>query len=171
MQWLELNLFTQIHIRLAGVDAPELPHFGRPAQPFAQEAHAWLTEYLLDRRVRAHLYRPDQYGRVVATVYARRWLLWPQDVGLQMLKRGLATVYEAKTGAEFGGEKLERRYRAAEAKAKRKGKGLWKALKEKERGKKGAEWESPREYKTRMMAEEKAKEGKDAAAGTGNAKR
>ncbi|OJD16630.1 hypothetical protein AJ78_03222 [Emergomyces pasteurianus Ep9510] len=136
-----------IHIRLAGIDAPELPHFGRPAQPFAQDAHTWLTTYLLNRRVRAHVYRQDQYGRVVATVYVRRWP-FPfirRDVGLQMLRAGLATVYEAKSGVEFGGEVVERRYRRAEERARRKGKGLWKG--------KGAEgWESPREYKTRMTA-------------------
>ncbi|KMU91733.1 mitochondrion protein [Coccidioides immitis H538.4] len=149
-----------IHVRLAGVDAPELPHFGRPAQPFSHEAHSWLTRYILGRRVRAHLYRPDQYGRVVATVYVRRWLFFRQDVGLQMLKHGLATVYEAKTGVEFGGVELERQYREAEACAKKKGKGMWKGLKG---GKKG-EWESPREYKTRMAAEEEQK--KNARGGT-----
>ncbi|EEP81839.1 conserved hypothetical protein [Uncinocarpus reesii 1704] len=139
-----------IHIRLAGIDAPELPHFGRPAQPYSHEAHTWLTNYLLNRRVRAFLYRPDQYGRVVATVYVRRWLLFKQDVGLQMLKQGWATVYEAKTGVEFGGAELERKYRDAEAWAKRRGLGLWEGLK----GKKKEKWESPREFKTRMAAEE-----------------
>lgn len=40
-----------------------------------------------------------------------------------MIKAGLATVYEAKTGAEFG--KLEAKYRKAEQWAKRKRKGMW----------------------------------------------
>lgn len=62
-----------------------------------------------------------------------------------MLKRGLATIYEAKTGAEFGGEEMERKYRKAELQAKTRGKGLWKDY-----HRKGAEWESPREYKRRM---------------------
>jgi hypothetical protein len=31
-----------------------------------------------------------------------------------MLKRGLATVYEAKIGSEFGGDKMEKKYRKAE---------------------------------------------------------
>ncbi|EDN08282.1 hypothetical protein I7I51_03773 [Histoplasma capsulatum] len=134
-----------IHIRLAGVDAPELPHFGRPAQPFSHAAHTWLTNYLLSRRVRAYVYRQDQYGRVVATVYVRRWP-FPfirRDVGLQMLRAGLATVYEAKSGVEFGGEVMEGRYRRAEERARRLGRGLWK-------GKGTVGWESPREYKTRM---------------------
>lgn len=62
-----------------------------------------------------------------------------------MLKRGLATVYEAKVGAEFGGDAMEQKYRRAEAWAKRRSKGLWKDYRQF-----GSGWESPREYKTRM---------------------
>lgn len=59
---------------------------------------------------------------------------------MQMIKAGFATVYEAKTGAEFG--KLEAKYRTAEQWAKRKRKGMW--------GGKKAEYESPRDFKARM---------------------
>lgn len=138
---------------MAGVDAPELPHFGRPVQPYATEAHDWLTSYLLDRRVRAYIHRPDQYQRVVATVYVRRLLDFPplrrRDVSYEMLRRGLATVYEAKTGVEFGGESHERKYREAEKQAKARGKGLWQNFWR--HG--GNHFESPREYKTRMGQE------------------
>ena len=58
-----------------------------------------------------------------------------------MLKRGLATVYEAKTGVTFG-PGLESKYRTAEWWAKRRGKGLWVGAKEKG-------FETPREYKTK----------------------
>ncbi|KAI9931582.1 hypothetical protein ASPWEDRAFT_103172 [Aspergillus wentii DTO 134E9] len=139
-----------VSIRLAGVDAPERAHFGRPEQPFAREAHTWLTSYLLNRSVRAYIHRPDQYQRAVASVYVRRAFDFPipfrrRDVSYEMLKRGLATVYEAKSGSEFGGEKKERKYRKIEDWAKRKGKGLWKDYR-----RKGDQWESPRAYKTRM---------------------
>ncbi|KAH0558771.1 putative endonuclease lcl3 [Trichoglossum hirsutum] len=137
---------NQIHIRLAGVDAPELAHFGRPAQPFSSDALTWLRNYILHRRVRAYIYKRDQYGRVVATVYVRRGLI-RRDVGLQMLKQGLATVYEAKSGAEFGA--LEDRYRRAEWWAKKRGKGMWAAKK--------ADFESPRAYKTRMNSADQVK--------------
>ncbi|EEQ33117.1 putative endonuclease lcl3 [Microsporum canis] len=139
-----------IHIRIAGVDAPELAHFGRPSQPFGEEAHTWLTNRLIGRRIRAYVYRPDQYSRVVATVYAYRFLFFPQDIGLQMLREGLATIYEAKSGAEFGGPKQEKKYRDAEALAKKKGKGLWKA-------KASSDWESPRDFKSRMNAIDQGK--------------
>ncbi|KAK2733894.1 putative endonuclease lcl3 [Onygenales sp. PD_40] len=137
-----------IHIRLAGIDAPELPHFGRPAQPFSSTAHTWLTTTLANKRVRAYPYRPDHYGRVVATVYIRSWrsFFLRRDVGLQMLRAGLATVYEAKSGAEFGGKRMEGVYREAERGARKRGRGMWAVEK---RGGKGV-LESPREYKTRM---------------------
>ncbi|RAL02268.1 thermonuclease family protein [Aspergillus ibericus CBS 121593] len=143
-----------IHIRLAGIDAPELSHFGRPAQPFGKEAHDWLTEYLMNRRIRAYVHRQDQYQRVVATVVVRRALDFPipfrrRDVSFEMLRRGLATVYEAKFGAEFGGAATEKKYRGAEWWAKVRGTGLWKEYR-----KKNGDWESPREYKTRMGLED-----------------
>ncbi|KAL4907538.1 putative endonuclease lcl3 [Aspergillus multicolor] len=144
-----------VHVRLAGIDAPELAHFGRPEQPHAREAHEWLTSYLLDRRVRAYLYRSDQYQRVVATVYVRQFLDFPlpfrrRDVSYEMLRRGLATVYEAKSGAEFGGEATEAKYRNAEWWAKLKGNGMWKGYR------RNKEFESPRDYKTRVGLEDQA---------------
>ncbi|KAI0879348.1 SNase-domain-containing protein [Hypoxylon argillaceum] len=132
-----------IPIRLAGIDAPECAHFGRPAQPFSTDALAWLNNYILGKRVRAKVYRRDQYDRIVATVYVRRFL-FRRDVGLEMLKSGLATTYEAKTGAEFGG--LEEIYKAAEAKAKAQKCGIWSGRRK--------HFESPRDYKTRMTAVE-----------------
>ncbi|KAK0392783.1 hypothetical protein NLU13_2278 [Sarocladium strictum] len=134
-----------ISIRIAGIDAPECSHFGRPAQPFSAEALDWLSSYILNRNVRTYVYKRDQFDRIVGTVYVRKWLI-RRNVGLEMIKRGLATVYEAKSGAEFGG--LKDVYIKAEAKARRKKKGMW--------GGKRSEFESPREYKTRMNGAEKA---------------
>ncbi|KAI4110716.1 MAG: hypothetical protein LQ345_006939 [Seirophora villosa] len=134
----ELKEKTQVHIRIAGIDAPEMAHFGRPSQPFSQEAYDFLNSYLLHRRVRAYVYKKDQYDRAVATVYVRRWLR-RKDVGLQMLERGLAAVYEAKTGAEFGN--LEAKYRSVEERAKSKKTGMWSGKKK--------DYESPRDYKLR----------------------
>ncbi|KAL8798710.1 MAG: hypothetical protein Q9223_007864 [Gallowayella weberi] len=133
-----------VHIRIAGVDAPEMAHFGRPAQPFSQEAFDFLTSYITHRRVRAYVYRRDQYDRAVATVYVRKWG-WRRDVGLEMLKAGWAAVYEAKSGMEFGG--LEKRYRRAEAWAKLQKRGMWAGDQQ--------DSESPRAYKTRMAQAEK----------------
>lgn len=74
----------------------------------------------------------------MATVWVRRFL-FRRDVGQEMLKAGMATVYEAKMGAEFG--EFEKKYRKLEAVAKRKRKGIW--------GGKAEDFESPRDYKNR----------------------
>lgn len=143
-----------LHVRIAGIDAPELAHFGRPEQPHSREALEWLRSFILQKRVRVYPYRRDQYDRVVCTVVRRRFGFWKQDVGMEMLKRGLATVYEAKYGSEFGNS--EEAYREAEAKAKAKKVGMWQApgLVSKMLGKTNKPLESPREYKTRMAKEE-----------------
>lgn len=95
------------------------------------------------RNVRAYILRSDQYDRVIATVYCWRWGI-RRDIGLEMLKRGLATTYEAKTGVEFGGR--EAVYKAAEAEAKAAKRGIWSLER----------FESPREYKDRHNAAQRA---------------
>lgn len=170
---------TQIPIRLAGVDAPEGAHFGRPSQSYAAEALEFLQGTLLHKSVRAYIYRRDQYDRAVATVYLRRWPLplFRTDVGLELLKRGLATTYEAKSGAEFGSSEIEERYRLAEAEAKVKNLGLWSALKKegktkkwfglgtaaadkkKKNGESKQPFETPGQFKARMRELEKAEKG------------
>lgn len=59
-----------------------------------------------------------------------------------MLKAGLATVYEAKMGAEFGD--FEDQYRSIEDRARRRKLGIWSV--------KAEDYESPRDYKTRTAA-------------------
>lgn len=146
----------QIHIRIAGVDAPELAHWGREAQPYSKEALDWLTAYVHHRRVRVHIFRRDQYDRVVAQVTVRRWLR-KRDVGLEMLKMGLATVYEAKQGAEFGTS--EQKYRDAMEKAKSQKVGMWTSpgVLGRLRGETAVKLETPREYKSRHAAADKQK--------------
>lgn len=143
-----------LHVRIAGIDAPEMAHFGRPEQPFAKEALEWLKGELLGKSVRVRLWRRDQYERVVGTVWKRRWVFLKTDVGEAMIRRGLATVYEAKVGSEFGGK--EAVYRKAEEDAKKRGIGMWAkpGLLGKLMGRREST-ESPREYKTRMTAKEK----------------
>lgn len=146
----------QLHIRIAGVDAPELAHWGREAQPYSKEALDFLTNLIMNRRVRVYIFRRDQYDRIVAQVYVRKWL-FKKDVGLEMLKLGLATVYEAKTGVEFGA--AEAQYRAAQEAAKERRVGMWTkpSLIQRLGGAGTKALESPREYKTRHAAVEKQK--------------
>ncbi|KAK4565442.1 putative endonuclease lcl3 [Recurvomyces mirabilis] len=144
-----------ISVRLAGVDAPECAHFGNPDQPYGPEALAWLRSAIQGTYVRTQVHRIDQYQRVVGTAYRRKWLFFRSDIGLEMLRLGLATVYEAKSGAEFGGK--EEVYRAAEKKAKSRGVGMWQnpGLVGRLLGRKATAVETPREYKTKVAAKEK----------------
>ncbi|KZO97526.1 SNase-domain-containing protein [Calocera viscosa TUFC12733] len=142
-----------IHIRLAGVDAPELAHFGRPAQPYGQEALEWLKSMVEGKVVYCQLVRRDQYGRVVATVVVPRWFLpvWlrsGKNVGLEMLRAGLATTY-TQSGAEYGKWTVEE-FQEVEEEAKKAKRGMWA---------KGSKYESPAHYKRRMKAEEDGEEG------------
>lgn len=124
-------------IRLCGVDAPERSHFGKPAQPFSEEALVWLQKYLVHRSVRITPFSIDQYKRVVARAQVWKWT-GKKDVSAEMLRNGLAVVYESKFEAQFG--ENETWYRKLEAAAKRKKKGLW-AL--------GRKLMTPKEYKSK----------------------
>ncbi|KAK0723985.1 hypothetical protein B0T21DRAFT_372942 [Apiosordaria backusii] len=150
-----------VPIRIAGVDAPEGGHFGRTAQPFAAEAQKFLDSFILNRRVRAYVWRRDQYDRIVATVYVRRPPFFVRkDVSMELVKQGLAATYEAKTGAEFGGPSKEAEYKAAEELARQKGLGMWSLEKGGgffNPGKKARELESPMAYKKRMKLAEEQK--------------
>lgn len=117
---------------------------------------------VLGRFVRTAIWKRDQYERVVGSVFVRKWWGGKMDVSLEMLRRGLATVYEAKFGSEFGNR--EEAYRAAEAKAKRDGVGLWGGQRElglldRLVGRKKEVLETPRQYKDRMNAAEKGQAG------------
>jgi len=74
-----------------------------------------------------------------------------------MLKGGLATVYEAKTGSEFG--EFEQQYRDAEEKAREQKVGMWTkpTILGRLRGESAKAPESPREYKNRHTAADKQK--------------
>jgi len=127
-----------IMIRLDGVDAPELAHFGKPAQKYSHDALNWLRNYILGRRVRIVPLAKDQYSRLVAEARVWKWN-GLRNVSRDMLRAGWCTVYEGKTGAEFNG--LETQFRMLEQQAKRRRVGMWKT---------GKHLESPAEYKRRL---------------------
>jgi endonuclease YncB( thermonuclease family) len=105
----ELAKAGTIHVRLAGVDAPEGAHFGNQAQPYAVEAQNWLTNQVLGKRVRVQLLARDRYERVVCSVKVWRWGI-RRDISLEMARAGWAELYD-NAGAEYGG--LEKELRSA----------------------------------------------------------
>ncbi|KAI9457064.1 mitochondrion protein [Russula earlei] len=135
-----------IHIRMAGMDAPEGAHFGRPAQPHAADALSWLKENIEGRRIKCQLFSRDQYKRVVAIplLPPRRWRWWTRigaarNLPLEMVRAGWGLVYE-EAGAEYGSWGKEA-YLAAEAEARAARRGVWQS---------GKDIESPAEYKRRF---------------------
>lgn len=130
------NLST-LSVRLCGVDAPERAHFGNPAQPFSDEALNWLQYTIIGRSVWIKPLSIDQYNRCVAKVVYWSWMGW-KNVSLEMVKEGLAVVYESKSSAEFDGE--ENTYRWHERIAKSQKRGMWVQKK----------FETPGEYKKRI---------------------
>ncbi|KAI5824362.1 staphylococcal nuclease [Schizophyllum commune Tattone D] len=132
-----------IHVRIAGIDAPENAHFGRPAQPYAQEALAYLRARILGKTVFCQLIRRDQYGRVVSHVrlaprFLPATLFRGPNLAEDMLRKGWATTYE-QHGAEYGEGGVER-YKQVEQEAKDARRGIWA---------KGVRGETPAEYKRR----------------------
>jgi endonuclease YncB( thermonuclease family) len=132
-----------IHVRIAGIDAPELAHFGNPAQPYGKDALEWLTNTVLHRRVRVRIHSRDRFDRVVGNPMMRTWpFIWiKRDVGLEQIKAGMATVFR-QGGAEYGG--LMQAMENAETKAKSAKRGMWSQ---------GKKLETPAAYKKRTRGE------------------
>ncbi|KAF8836238.1 staphylococcal nuclease [Paxillus ammoniavirescens] len=137
-----------IHIRIAGVDAPEGGHFGRPSQPYAQESLAWLKNRIEGRTIYCQLIRKDQYSRIVGVPLVPRRFLplflsksWGSPLALEMLRAGTVTTYE-QAGAEHGpwGREV---FLRLEAEARANKKGMWKNAES---------VETPAEYKRRYAA-------------------
>lgn len=60
------------HIRMAGINSPEVKHGGTPAQPGGDEARAWTAERLAGKTIRYYVdskNATDKYGRTVALIF------------------------------------------------------------------------------------------------------
>ncbi|KAL9641878.1 hypothetical protein ABK040_000816 [Willaertia magna] len=139
-----------IHIRLAGIDAPECAHFGQPGQPYGEVVLAWLTKFLSNNHVTVYLLKRDQYNRAVCSVYVRKWwyyfYLKQLNLSEYMLKKGYAVCYEGEgevyiEGSKERNSKYKEYFKRLEDKAKSAKKGMW--------AKKSTS-ESPKDYKRRM---------------------
>ncbi|KAF8809817.1 staphylococcal nuclease [Phlegmacium glaucopus] len=139
-----------LSIRIAGVDAPEAGHFGKPAQPYAAESLAWLREKILGKTVYCQLLRKDQYSRIVAQVHLSPRILpgfifQGKNLPAEMLKSGWAMTYE-QAGAEYG--KLGKEgYLLLQTQAQAARRGMWKD---------GKNAETPAEYKRRYADQAEA---------------
>lgn len=117
-------------VRICTIDTPETAKFGKPAQPFAEQAKQELQRLIEDRIVHVRLLTKDQYGRVVGQVMvsrpgARLGKLFSRKLSIEevMLQAGLAEVYQGM-GAAYG-HKGKDFYLALERQAQQSKKGMW----------------------------------------------
>ena len=111
---------TGERVRFLGINAPEVAHHGREAEPYGAESTVWLKDLLHRKTVRLviDVDEPiDRYGRTLAWVYL-------QD-GTLVNELALSTG-NAKLMDRFGlPPELEPQLRSAAASAKHLGVGLW----------------------------------------------
>lgn len=102
-------------IRFSGVDAPELAHDGRPAQPGGQEALHWLRGKIQGQVVVVEVVDRDKWGREVARISVDG-----EDINLALIRNGLAWAYRQYLRDTYRGP-----YIVAEEAARSEGRGLW----------------------------------------------
>uniref|UniRef100_A0A7S1EQF4 TNase-like domain-containing protein n=1 Tax=Timspurckia oligopyrenoides TaxID=708627 RepID=A0A7S1EQF4_9RHOD len=114
---------TTIHVRLAGVDAPECAHFGQVGQKHGPEALEWLRNRIQGKRVTIQVLKRDQYERVVATAWVKpSWWRRQQDVSYELVRAGYGVVYRGGTAVYNGALK---RLESAERIAQKARRGMW----------------------------------------------
>ena len=84
-------VIRKTHIRLFGVDAPEMNH------PYGQQAKWALVSLCKRQAVRAEVVTQDTYGRVVARCY----LPDGRDLSAEMVKLGLAIDWPKFSGGQY----------------------------------------------------------------------
>ncbi len=106
------------HVRLIGINAPELGRDGAPDQPLARDARLVLQGLVGRRRVRLVVGTDstDRYGRLLAHIV----LADGRTAQQHLLRRGLASVIAYPPNLRY-----LRRYQRAEAAARQAGLGIW----------------------------------------------
>jgi micrococcal nuclease len=116
-----LVLANGAHVRLLGIDAPEMAHDGRPADFLAHKSKAALAQLTLHHRVGLQYdrLRYDHYGRLLAYLYLPNHTL----VNAELVRRGLARVYLIAPNFGHRQELLAAQRQAIEA-----DRGIWRQL-------------------------------------------
>jgi len=85
-----IRLDDNTKVRLIGVDAPEVDSPYGKQEPFGEESRAYLTAFLLHKRVSIKVGNPpqDRYGRTLAYVYLGDVL-----VNGRIIRDGWASAY------------------------------------------------------------------------------
>ncbi len=115
-----VRLSDERHLRLIGVDTPELAHDGSPAQPLGIEARDRLRQLLAQHQntlnLRYDVERHDHYGRLLAHAF----LTDGSSIEAWLQKQGLGTVLVVPPN-----EWNLACYLGAEQRAREKARGIW----------------------------------------------
>ena len=104
-----------VTVRLSRIDAPEISHYGKPAQPYGKEAGDYLREVVKGENVVVYDEGTDKYGRMIGTV-----MMGNENINALMVEDGYAWVYD-QYAQDVQGAGLNE----LESVAREKKKGLW----------------------------------------------
>jgi len=116
---VRLDSQQPVHVRLIGINTPEIAHFGKPGECFGIRAASLTRRLALGRRVllQAGRERHDRYGRLLAYV---RVLGGPADLERTLLVRGAAHTLAIAPNTDRAAV-----YAQLESAARQAGRGLW----------------------------------------------
>jgi micrococcal nuclease len=116
---VRLDSEQPVHVRLIGINTPEIAHFGKPGECFGIRAATMTRRLVLGHRVllQAGRERHDRYGRLLAYV---RVLGGPDDLERTLLVRGAAHTLAIAPNIDRAAM-----YAQLEAAARQAGRGLW----------------------------------------------
>jgi len=106
------------HVRLLGINAPEIAHESSPAQPFGYKATRALTRLIAGKSVHLEfdVQHKDDYGRTLAQIYLQDGT-WVNGV---MVRLGMAHVYTFTPNLRWAGQLI-----ALEAPVRHARLGIW----------------------------------------------
>lgn len=102
----------RIVVRFAGIDAPER------GQAFSRQSREFLREAVRGRRVRTDCYKRDDHDREICRVF-----IDADDLGLRMLRAGMAWHFKRFESEQTQDERAE--YDATQMGARNRRRGLW----------------------------------------------
>jgi endonuclease YncB( thermonuclease family) len=97
----------RLKVRVWGIDAPE-----KGQKPWGDDARNFLSHLISGKAIQVQVVDKDRYGRVVARLF-----LGEQDIGLSMIDKGKAIVYEQYNNS--------RTYRETQVIAQNQKRGIW----------------------------------------------
>ena len=106
------------HVRYIGINAPEIQHGDRPAEPFGYKAKSLNKKFVYQKKVRLEYDREkkDRYGRVLAYVYLRNGTF----INAEMISQGAAYFLYLRPNTKYTELLIKQQQNAMRA-----GLGLW----------------------------------------------